>query len=73
MIAHGFVWLRDTAGSVYELLRLAALTRLRFRGKYWRWRFATVFGRGVPDSRIELIARALDYGRWVRRLRRWSR
>ncbi len=73
MIASSFTWLRDTLGGVYELVRLALLTRLRFRSTYWRWRFTTVFGKGVPDSRRELVTHALRYGRWVHRLRRWSR
>lgn len=63
----------DTLGGVYELLRLAAITRFRFRGRYWRWRFETAFGRGLPASRGELIRRVLSYGRWMHRMRRRAR
>jgi len=64
------VWIRDTVGGLYELLRLAVITRFRFRGRYWRWRFETAFGRGLPRSKRELLRRTLDYGRWAHRMRR---
>jgi hypothetical protein len=57
-------------GAVYELARLAAVTRFRFRGPYWRWRMHTAFGRGYPRSRWELVQAVLAYGRWMRRMRR---
>lgn len=59
----------ETLGGVYELTRLAFITRFRFRGDYWRWRLHTAFGRGYPP-RAELIRSVLEYGRWVRRMRR---
>lgn len=63
-------WLLDTFGGVYELARLAALTRCRFRGAYWRWRLETAFGHGPMPSRVALFKATLDYGRWVHRMRR---
>lgn len=60
----------DTLGGMYELLRLGVITRFRFRGPYWSWRLQTAFGRGYPESRLELVASVLDYGRWVYRTRR---
>ncbi len=63
-------WVIDTAGGVYELLRLGVVTRLRFRGKYWSWRLETAFGRGYPKSRWEMVLAVLEYGRWIRRMRR---
>ncbi len=59
-----------TIGGIYELIRLALITRLRFRGAYWQWRMHTAFGRGYPASRLELVRSVLAYGRWVRRMRR---
>jgi len=60
----------DTVGAIYELARLGIITRFRFRGPYWEWRLHTAFGRGFPESRVQLIRAVLDYGRWVRRMRR---
>ncbi|MBC7835182.1 MAG: hypothetical protein H7Y88_08785 [Phycisphaerales bacterium] len=60
----------DLIGAVYELARLAILTRFRFKGPYWTWRQHTAFGRGLPESRRELLASVLEYGAWVRRMRR---
>jgi hypothetical protein len=62
--------LLDTLGGLYELARLAVLSRFRFRGRYWSWRMHTAFGRGVPASRTELVRAVLAYGRWMRRMRR---
>ncbi len=60
----------DTVGAIYELARLGIITRFRFRGPYWEWRLHTAFGRGYPESRVQLIRAVLEYGRWVRRMRR---
>jgi hypothetical protein len=57
-------------GAIYELLRLGVITRFDFRGPYWTWRMNTAFGRGMPASRRELVHSVLEYGRWVRRMRR---
>jgi hypothetical protein len=59
----------DLLGGLYELARLAILTRFRFKGPYWQWRLHTAFGRGYPP-RAELIWSVLEYGRWVHRMRR---
>ncbi len=60
----------DTIGGLYQLARLAVLTRFRFRGPYWRWRMETAFGGGRPSSRMETIRAVLAYGRWMHRTRR---
>lgn len=60
----------DTFGGLWQLLRLAAITRARFRGDYWTWRVQTAFGRGAPTSRLELLRAIVEYGRWVHRARR---
>lgn len=60
----------ETIGGLYQLCRLAALSRFRFRGPYWRWRLHTAFGRGYPASKRELLAGLLDYARWMHRMRR---
>jgi len=57
-------------GALYELFRLAAISGFRLRGRYWTWRMHTAFGRGYPASRMETIRSVLEYGRWVRRMRR---
>jgi hypothetical protein len=60
----------ETLGGLYELARLAVISRGRFRGAYWSWRVHTAFGRGIPESRGELVRAVLAYGRWVSRMRR---
>lgn len=62
--------LLDTIGGLYQLARLAVVTRCNFRGAYWRWRLETAFGRGYPESRRELVKSVLAYARWVHRMRR---
>ncbi|MBX3353609.1 MAG: hypothetical protein KF684_11810 [Phycisphaeraceae bacterium] len=52
-----------------ELLRLAFVTRFRFKGPYWHWRMETAFGRGKPP-RAEMLRAALRYGAWARRMRK---
>lgn len=60
----------DGIGGLYELARLAVLSRFRFGGAYWQWRLHTAFGRGYPASRVELARAVLAYGRWMYRTRR---
>ncbi len=60
----------DTIGGICELARLALITRFRFKGPYWRWRLETAFGRGLPESRSELLKSLLHYGAWCYRIRR---
>lgn len=78
MRGHGVVGtIATTAGLLLggvELVRLAARSRFRMGGPYWRWRLETAFGtdrRRWPPRRQRLLA-ALEYGRWVRRMRRGS-
>lgn len=71
-------WIREFVGALYELARLAVLSRGRFRGAYWSWRLHTAFGRGYPTGRWPgrwgergaIVHSVLDYGRWVYRMRR---
>ncbi len=60
----------DTLGALWQLFRLAWITRFRFQGPYWQWRLHTAFGRGYPQRRTELFKAVLEYGRWVHRTRR---
>jgi hypothetical protein len=60
----------DTLGGLYQLARLAVISRFRFRGPYWTWRLHTAFGRGYPGTRLETARAVLEYGRWVHRMRR---
>ncbi len=62
----------ETVGGLWELLLLAARSRFRLRGAYWRWRAETAFGSDC-ETRPPLIRRlgaVLDYGRWVYRMKR---
>jgi hypothetical protein len=71
-------WIREFFGALYELARLAVVSRFRFRGAYWSWRLHTAFGRGYPKGRTAgrwgergaIVHSVLDYGRWVYRMRR---
>ncbi len=62
-------WFLDTLGGLYELARLAVISRFRFSGPYWQWRLHTAFGKEHPP-RGEMVRSVLDYGRWVYRTRR---
>lgn len=59
----------NTFWGLYELLRLGVVTRFRLRGRYWRWRYATAFGRGAPASRIAMVRALIRYGAWAHRMR----
>ena len=58
--------------GAWELMRLGIRTRFRFRGPYWRWRVETAFGADPASRppRRQMMHAALDYGRWIRRMRR---
>ncbi len=60
----------DSLGGLWELARLAAMSRFRFGGPYWEWRLHTAFGKGYPSSRVEMARAVLAYGRWMYRMRR---
>ncbi|MCE2966840.1 MAG: hypothetical protein ACK55O_01185 [Phycisphaerales bacterium] len=66
MIRHAL----DTLGGIWQLARLAIISRGRLGGAYWTWRTHTAFGKGRPPTRREAFAAALGYGRWVHRMRR---
>ncbi len=62
----------EMLGGLWELFLLAAGSRFRVRGRYWRWRYETAFG-GDPAARPPRWRRALaliEYGRWVYRMKR---
>jgi hypothetical protein len=62
----------NTLGGIWELFLLAAGSGFRMRGRYWRWRHETAFGRddGVRPGRWQRVRAMLDYGRWVHRMKR---
>lgn len=62
----------ETLRALVELLRLACVTRFRFRSSYWQWRMHTAFGRGWPESRRQRLHALVDYGRWIARMRRFD-
>lgn len=61
-----------TLRALYELARLAALTRFRLSGPYWQWRTTTALGPKGLDAmpRAERRRAVLDYGKWIARMRR---
>jgi len=64
----------QTIDALWQLLRLAVITRGKFRGRYWHWRFETAFGSDpsqMPSARQRLRA-MLRFGHWVGRMRRLS-
>lgn len=66
-IRHAYV---HSLGACWELFRLAALSRFRMRGAYWKWRMETAFGAGAPKSRLAALRAMLEYGAWVYEMRR---
>ncbi len=63
-------WLVSTLFGVWELAALGV--RTRFDRAYWRWRNETAFGTDPSrrPPRRERIAAALEYARWVHRMKR---
>jgi len=63
--------LASTIGGLWVLATLGLATRLRFRGRYWRWRMQTALPAGTsPTGRFEKLRLGLEYGRWAWRMRR---
>lgn len=65
----------ETLGGLWALFRLALTSRFRLRGRYWTWRYETAFGRD-PDrftTRRQRLHAMIDYGRWLHRMRRFTR
>jgi hypothetical protein len=61
-----------TLDALWQLARLAAVTRGRLGGRYWRWRRETAFGTDAArmPSRGERMKAVLRFGHWVGRMRR---
>lgn len=61
-----------TISGLWALFILGCKTRFRFRGPYWRWRLETAFGadRSKWPPRRDRWRAMLEYGRWVRRMKR---
>ena len=62
----------NTLGGIWQLVLLAAGSGFRLRGRYWRWRRETAFGGdpGARPGRWQRVRAALEYGRWVHRMKR---
>ena len=64
--------MKYTIDALWQLARLAVLSKFKLRGAYWKWRADTAFGTDVgrmPSRAARLLA-VLDYGAWVGRMRR---
>ena len=59
----------ELLGGLWQLTKLAIISKCRFGGAYWKWRRHTAFGRGYP-GRWELVRGVLEYGRWIHRMKR---
>jgi hypothetical protein len=72
---HSVRSLIHTMDAVWQLARLAVVTRGRLRGRYWHWRMETAFGTDAArmPSRLERLRAVLRYGHWVGRMRRLAR
>ena len=64
-----------TLDALWQLARLAVVTRGRLGGRYWHWRFETAFGSDPAHmpSRLERIKAMLRFGHWVGCMRRLAR
>lgn len=65
--------LGHTLGGLYELARMAWITRANFSGKYWTWRWQTALGPMGKHAQVssgERRSAMLEYARWVWRMRR---
>ena len=62
----------ETIGGFWYLFLLAAKTRFRLRGPYWKWRHETAFGtdRARMPSRRDRCRAIVGYARWVYRMKR---
>lgn len=58
--------------GLWSLLRLAVITKFRFTGPYWTWRWQTALGPKGKDAvpARERFMAMLEYGRWVAQMRR---
>ena len=61
-----------TLDALWQLLRLAVITRGKLGGRYWHWRRETAFGNDVSrmPSRVDRMRATLRFGHWVGRMRR---
>jgi len=67
--------LLHTLDALWQLARLAIVTRGRLNGRYWHWRRETAFGTDPSrmPPRMERVRAVLRYGHWVGRMRRLAR
>lgn len=72
-------WLADRARLVGEtvvgvvlLAWLVVRSRFRLGGAYWAWRRETALG-GESRGLLEMLGAVLGYGRWMARMRCFSR
>ena len=61
-----------TVDALWQLARLAVLSKFKLRGAYWKWRADTAFGTNVKrmPSLAARFGAILEYGAWVGKMRR---
>jgi hypothetical protein len=64
-----------TMDALWQLARLAMVTRGKLRGRYWTWRHETAFGTdpSCMPGFAERVGAVLRFGHWVGRMRRLQR
>ncbi len=64
--------MKQTVDALWQLARLAVLSRFQLRGAYWKWRADTAFGTDLKrmPSRAARLKAVLEYGAWVGQMRR---
>ena len=64
--------MKHTLDALWQLARLAVLSKMKLRGAYWKWRRDTAFGTNASTmpSRAARFKAILEYGAWVGQMRR---
>ena len=61
----------DGLGGLWVLCTMAMISRFAFKGRYWRWRWATAFPAGSsPKGTASSLRLTLEYACWAWRIRR---
>ncbi|MEO1008101.1 MAG: hypothetical protein AAFX79_06020 [Planctomycetota bacterium] len=61
--------LRDLPPAALAAFRLLIGAGAKLRGDYYAWRWHTAFGRGVPESKREMLRGMIAYLAWSQRIR----